>query len=187
MENMNLMNVLNILAGTSKKDVQEEKTKETPETETKTGGKDEFLNEIVEMDFERIQKGELTYDEAIAEFKKCNGFVCKIIFGWLITPKEEELLNMKYAEELKKLLDKAKEDSKPEEAPKGEAEVDELDFYINQCAAISLSFMAVQEDGKLAAALAAGYTAALIDAGILKDAKEAQREFVNAVAKKTGI
>lgn len=105
MENMNLMDVLNILAGTSKKDVQEEKTKETLETETKTGGKNELLNEIVEMDFERIQKGELTYDEAIAEFKKCNGFVCKIIFGWLITPKEEELLNMKYAEELKKLLD----------------------------------------------------------------------------------
>jgi hypothetical protein len=186
MENMNLMDVLNILAGTSKKDAQEEKTKETPETETKTGGKDELLNEIVEMDFEMIQKGELTYDEAIAEFKKCNGFVCKIIFGWLITPKEEELLNMKYAEELKKLLDKANEDSKTEETPKGEAEV-ELDFYINQCAVKSLAFMAVQGDGRLAAAMASGYTAALIDAGILKDAKEAQREFVNAVAKKAGI
>ena len=183
MENMNLMNVLNILAGTSKKDVQEEKTKETPETETKTGGKDELLNEIVEMDFEMIQKGELTYDEAIAEFKKCNGFVCKIIFGWLITPKEEELLNMKYAEELKKLLDKAKEDSKPEEAPKGEAEVDELDFYINQCAAISLSFMAVQEDGKLAAAMAAGYTAALVDAKIIKTSKDREK-FTDAVIKK---
>ena len=183
---MNLMDVLNILAGTSKKDAQEEKTKETPETETKTGGKDELLNEIVEMDFEMIQKGELTYDEAIAEFKKCNGFVCKIIFGWLITPKEEELLNMKYAEELKKLLDKANEDSKTEETPKGEAEV-ELDFYINQCAVKSLAFMAVQGDGRLAAAMASGYTAALIDAGILKDAKEAQREFVNAVAKKAGI
>lgn len=182
MENMNLMNVLNILAGTSKKDVQEEKTKETPETETKTGGKDELLNEIVEMDFEMIQKGELTYDEAIAEFKKCNGFVCKIIFGWLITPKEEELLNMKYAEELKKLLDKAKEDSKPEEAPKGEAEV-ELNFYINQCAAISLSFMTVQEDGKLAAALAAGYTAALVDAKIIKTSKDREK-FTDAVIKK---
>lgn len=183
MENMNLMDVLNILAGTSKKDVQEEKTKETPETETKAGGKDELLNEIVEMDFERIQKGELTYDEAIAEFKKCNGFVCKIIFGWLITPEEETMLNMKYAEELKKLLDKAKEDSKPEEAPKGEAEV-ELGFYVNQCAAISLSFMAVQEDGKLAAALAAGYTAALVDAKIIKTSKDREK-FTDAVIKKT--
>ena len=36
MENMNLMDVLNILSGTLKKDVQGEKTKETPETETKT-------------------------------------------------------------------------------------------------------------------------------------------------------
>ena len=95
MENMNLMDVLNILAGTSKKDVQEEKTKETPETETKTGGKDELLNEIVEMDFERIQKGKLTYDEAIAEFKKCNRFVCKFYLGWLVTPEEETMLNMK--------------------------------------------------------------------------------------------
>ena len=183
MENMNLMDVLNILAGTSKKDAQEEKTKETPETETKTGGKDELLNEIVEMDFEMIQKGELTYDEAIAEFKKCNGFVCKIIFGWLITPKEEELLNMKYAEELKKLLDKANEDSKTEEASKGETEV-ELNFYINQCAAISLSFMAVQEDGKFAAAMAAGYTAALVDAKIIKTSKDREK-FTDAVIKKT--
>ena len=183
MENMNLMDVLNILAGTSKKDVQEEKTKETPKTETKTGGKDELLNEIVEMDFERIQKGELTYDEAIAEFKKCNGFVCKIIFGWLITPKEEELLNMKYAEELKKLLDKANEDSKTEETPKGETEV-ELNFYINQCAAISLSFMTVQEDRKLAAAMAAGYTAALVDAKIIKTSKDREK-FTDAVIKKT--
>lgn len=183
MENMNLMDVLNILAGTSKKDAQEEKTKETPETETKTGGKDELLNEIVEMDFEMIQKGELTYDEAIAEFKKCNGFVCKIIFGWLITPKKEELLNMKYAEELKKLLDKANEDSKTEEASKGETEV-ELNFYINQCAAISLSFMAVQEDGKFAAAMAAGYTAALVDAKIIKTSKDREK-FTDAVIKKT--
>lgn len=183
MENINLMDVLNILAGTLKKDVQGEKTKETPETETKTLGEDELLNEAVEMDFERIQKGELTYDEAVTEFKKCNGFVCKVYLSWLVTPEEETMLNMKYAEELKKLLDKANEDSKTEETPKGEAEV-ELNFYINQCAAISLSFMAVQEDGKLAAAMAAGYTAALVDAKIIKTNKDREK-FTDAVIKKT--
>ena len=147
-----------------------------PETEN------DYLKEVAEMDFERIQKGKLTYDEAIAEFKKCNRFVCKFYLGWLITPEEETMLNMKYAEELKKLLDKANEDSKTEEAPKGEAEV-ELNFYINQCAAISLSFMAVQEDGKLAAALAAGYTAALVDAKIIKTSKDREK-FTDAVIKK---
>lgn len=146
----------------------------------------DYLKEVVEEDFEKIQKGELTYDEAVTSFKKCNRLICKTIFGWLITPKEEELLNMKYAEKLKKLLDKASEDSKPEEAPKGEAEV-ELDFYINQCAVKSLAFMVVHGDEKLAAAMASGYTAALIDAGILKNTKEAQREFVNAVAQKAGM
>lgn len=147
-----------------------------PETEN------DYLKEVAEMDFERIQKGKLTYDEAIAEFKKCNRFVCKFYLGWLITPEEETMLNMKYAEELKKLLDKANEDSKTEEAPKGEAEV-ELNFYINQCAAISLSFMTVQEDGKLAAALAAGYTAALVDAKIIKTSKDREK-FTDAVIKK---
>lgn len=155
------------------------------ETKIPETGND-YLKEVAEMDFEKIQKGELTYDEAVTEFKKCNRFICKNLLSWLITPEEETMLNMKYAEELKKLLDKVKEDSKPEEAPKGEAGV-ELDFYINQCAVKSLAFMAVQGDGRLAVAMASGYTAALIDAGILKDAKEAQREFVNAVAKKAGI
>lgn len=180
MENkMNLMDVLfSILAGATR---DEKKLKEIPETET------DYLNEVFEMDFEKIQKGELTYDEAIAEFKRCNKFVCKMLMGWLITPEEEETLNMKYAEELKKRLDKAKEESEPEEkveeAPKGTAEV-ELDFYINQCAAISLSFMAVQEDGKLAAAMAAGYTAALVDAKIIKTSKDREK-FTDAVIKKT--
>lgn len=173
MENMNLMDVLNILAGTSKKDVQEEKTKETLETETKTGGKNELLNEIVEMDFERIQKGELTYDEAIAEFKKCNGFVCKIIFGWLITPKEEELLNMKYAEELKKLLDKANEDSKT---------VKDLDYYVDKCASICLPFTLQTGNGKMSAAVETAYVTALVDAGVLE--KEDNKRFVDAVTKR---
>ena len=48
------------------------------ETKIPETGKD-YLKEVAEMDFEKIQKGELTYDEAIAEFKKCNKFVCKML------------------------------------------------------------------------------------------------------------
>ena len=44
--------------------------------------------------------------------------------------------------------------------------------------------MAVQEDGKLAAALAAGYTAALVDAKIIKTSKDREK-FTDAVIKKT--
>ena len=173
MENMNLMDVLNILSGTLKKDVQGEKTKETPETETKTLGGDESLNEVVEMDFEKIQKGEMTYDEAITEFKKCNHFICKNLLGWLITPEEETMLNMKYAEELKKMVDKANEKSEP---------VKDLDYYVNKCASICLPFILQTGNGKMSAAAEVAYVTAFVDAGVL--VKEDNKRFVDAVTER---
>lgn len=145
-------------------------------------GKD-YLKEVAEMDFEKIQKGELTYDEAVTSFKKCNHLVCKILLGLLVTPEEEELLNMKYAEELKKLVDKANEKTEPEETSKRKAKV-ELDFYIRQCATKSLSFMMKLGSKKLAAAMVSGYASALVDVGVIEDTKEDKENFINAVMEK---
>ena len=76
----------------------------------------DHLKEVAEMDFEKIQKSDLTYDEAVTEFKKCNRFICKNLLGWLFSPEEEEKLNMDYAKELKNLVYKANE--KPEQEEK---------------------------------------------------------------------
>ena len=136
------------------------------------------------MDFEKIQKGELTYDEAIAEFKKCNKFVCKMLMGWLIIPEEEEMLTMKYAEELKKLLDKANKKSEPEEK-KSE---NNFDYYTSKCANRCLSFILRNGgDDETAATMTFAYASALVDVGILKDEKEDIKRFGSAVMGKMMI
>ena len=143
----------------------------------------DYLKEVAEMDFEKIQKSELTYDEAVTEFKKCNRFVCKNLLGWLITPEEETMLNMEYAKELKKLVDKANEKPESEE---GKREKD-FDYYTSKCAIKSLIFMTNHGgDSRFGAAIATGYTSALVDAGIIKT-KEDRGRFTDVVIEKMGI
>ena len=145
--------------------------------------KKDYLKEVAEMDFKKIQKGELTYDEAVTSFKKCNHLVCKILLGWMITLEEDEMLNMKYAEELKKLLDKAKEKPEPEEKKSDK----DFDYYSTKCAIKSLGFMTIHGgDRRLGAAMAAGYTSALADAGIIKT-KEDRGRFTDVVIEKMEI
>ena len=152
------------------------------ETKNPETGND-YLKKVAEMDFEKIQKSELTYDEAVTEFKKCNRFICKNLLGWLFSPEEETMLNMEYAKELKKLVDKANEKPEPEETSKRKAKV-ELDFYIRQCATKSLSFMMKLGSKKLASAMVAGYASALVDVGVIEDTKEDRENFINAVMEK---
>ena len=152
------------------------------ETKIPETGKD-YLKEVAEMDFEKIQKGELTYDEAIAEFKKCNKFVCKMLMGWMITPEEETMLNMKYAEELQKLLDKANKKPEPEEK---ESDKD-FDYYTSKCANRCLSFILQTGNERIAAAMAAAYALALVDAGIFEGKEENKERFGDAVTEKMMI
>lgn len=143
----------------------------------------DYLKEVVEMDFEKIQKCEITYDEAVTEFKKCNHFVCKILLGWLITPEEETMLSMKYAKELKKLVDKANEKSEPE---KKESDKD-FDYYVNKCANRCLSFILQTGDERTASAMAAAYALALVDVGIFEGKEENKERFGDAVTEKMMI
>ena len=182
-EKMNLMDVLTILAGAMEK--KDETSKEAPETGTKTIDVNQLIEEQAEMDFQSIQKSKLTYDEAVACFEKNIRFVCKMILGEMIDEETEEAMVDDFANTLQEKLIKAKEDSKPEGMPEGDAKVD-LDFYINQCAAKSLRFM-MNHGGKLSAAMASGYTAALVDAGILENTKEAKEDFSSAVIKRTKL
>lgn len=152
------------------------------ETKIPETGND-YLKKVVAMDFEKIQKSELTYDEAVTEFKKCNRFICKNLLGWLITPEEETMLNMEYAKELKKLVDKANEKPEPEEK---KSEKD-FDYYTSKCAIKSLIFMTNHGgDSRFGAAIATGYTSALVDAGIIKT-KEDRGRFTDVVIEKMGI
>ena len=144
----------------------------------------DHLKEVAEMDFEKIQKSELTYDEAVTEFKKCNRFVCKILLGLLVTPEEEKMLNMEYAKELKKLVDKANEKPEPEEK---KSEKD-FDYYVNKCANRCLSF-ALRTDGddEIVATMTFAYASALVDIGILTDETEDIKRFGSAVMEKMMI
>ena len=156
------------------------KNNETKIPETTIG----YLKKIAEMDFEKIQKSELTYDEAVTEFKKCNRFVCKILLGLLVTPEEEKMLNMEYAKELKKLVDKANESSKPEEKKLDK----DFDYYVNKCANRCLSFtLRNGGDDETAATMTFAYASALVDAGILEDEKEDIKRFGSAVMEKMMI
>ena len=153
------------------------------ETKNPETGND-YLKKVAEMDFEKIQKSELTYDEAVTEFKKCNRFICKNLLGWLFSPEEEEKLNMEYAKELKKLVDKANESSKPE---KKESDKD-FDYYVNKCANRCLSFaLRTGGDDETVAAMTFAYASALVDIGILEDEKEDIKRFGSAVMEKMMI
>lgn len=143
----------------------------------------DHLKEVVAMDFEKIQKSELTYDEAVTEFKKCNHFICKNLLGWLITPEEETMLNMEYAKELKKLVDKANEKPEPEE----EKMEKNFDYYVDKCANRCLSFILQTGDERTATAMAAAYTLALVDAGIFEGKEENKERFGDAVTEKMMI
>lgn len=152
------------------------------ETKNPETGND-YLKKVAEMDFEKIQKSELTYDEAVTEFKKCNRFICKEFIGWLFSPEEEEKLNMEYAKELKKLVDKANEKPEPE---KKESDKN-FDYYTSKCANRCLSFILQTGDERTATAMAAAYALALVDAGIFEGKEENKERFGDAVIEKMMI